>query len=133
MEDTQYVFNFFVYLPLLIMLLWCFVERNIMSIQEAYVVMYNILDDYCRESENDSLASLLSDMDPNIFSDKRAADPATYNDWYNCISCYIKNGEITEENIIVALKEFLVYYQQEFGYHLEDVINFISNIDFPIS
>ena len=104
-----------------------------MSIHEAYVVMYNILDDYYRESENDTLASLLSDMDPNIFSDKRAADLATYNDWYNCISCYIKNGEITKENIIVALKEFLVYYQQEFGYHLEDVINFISNKDFTIS
>lgn len=105
-----------------------------MSIHEAYVVMYNILDDYyCRESENDSLASLLSDMDPNIFSDKRAADPATYNDWHNCISCYIKNGEIGEENIIVAFKEFLIYYQQEFGYHLEDVINFISDKDFPIS
>lgn len=94
-----------------------------MSIQEAYVAMYNILDDYyCRGCENDSLASLLSDMDPNIFSDKRAADPATYIDWHNCISCCIINGEIGEENIIVALKAFLNYYQQEFGYHLEDVI-----------
>lgn len=105
-----------------------------MSIQEAYVVMYNILNDYyCREPENDLLASLLSDMDPNIFADKRAADPATYNDWYNCISCYIKNGEIGEENIIEALKEFLIYYQQEFDYHLEGVINFISDKDFLIS
>lgn len=52
-----------------------------MSIQEAYIVMYNFLDDYyCRGSENASLASLLSDMDPNIFSDKKTADPATYND-----------------------------------------------------
>lgn len=43
-----------------------------MSIQEAYIVMYNFLDDYyCRGSENASLASLLSDMDPNIFSDKK--------------------------------------------------------------
>ncbi len=104
-----------------------------MSIEDAYVVMYTILDDYyCRESENDSLASLLSDMDPNIFSDKKAADPATYNDWYNCISCYIENEEIKEENIIVALKGFLIYYQQEFGYHFEDIINFIFNKDFPI-
>jgi len=105
-----------------------------MSIQEAYTVMYKILDDYySRESVNDSLASLLSDMDPDIFVDKGAADPATYNDWYNCISCYIKNGKISEENIIVALKEFLIYYQQEFGYHLEDVINFISDKVSPIS
>ena len=99
-----------------------------MIIKEAYVVMYNILDDYYwHESKNDSLSSLLSDMDPNIFLDKKAADTATYNDWYSSISGYIKNGEISDENIILALKEFLVYYQQEFGYHLEDVINFISN------
>ena len=105
-----------------------------MSIQEAYVVMYNILDDYyCHKSKNDSLASLLSDMDSNIFSDKKAADPATYNDWYNCIGCYIRNGEVAEENIIVALKGFLIYYQQEFGYHLEDVINFICDKDFLIN
>ncbi len=105
-----------------------------MSIQEAYVVMYNMLDDYyCREPGNDSLTSLLSDMDPNIFLDKRAADPATYNDWYNCISGYIKNGEISEEYIILALREFLIYYQEEFSYHLEDVINYISNKDFSIS
>ncbi len=105
-----------------------------MSIQEVYVVMYNILADYYyREYKNDSLASLLSDMDPNIFLDKRAADLATYNDWHNCIGSYIKNGEIGEENIMMALKEFLIYYQQEFGYHLEDVIDFISNKDFPIS
>ena len=63
--------------------------RNIIDIQEAYIVMYNMLDEYyCREAKNDSLASLLSDMAPNIFSDKKAADPATYNDWYKCISCY---------------------------------------------
>ena len=104
-----------------------------MSIQEAYVVIYNILDDYyCRESENDSLASLLSDMDLNIFSGQRTADPATYDDWYNCVSGYIKNGEISEEKILLALKESLIFYQQEFGYQLEDVINFISNKDFPI-
>lgn len=103
-----------------------------MIIQDAYVVMYNILNDYyCHESKNDSLASLLSDMDPTIFSDKKAADPATYEDWYNSISGYIRNGEISDGNIVLALREFLIYYQQEFDYHLEDVINFISNRDFP--
>lgn len=45
-------------------------------------------------------------MDPYIFTDKKAADPATYDDWYNCISGYIKNGEISQENILLALKDF---------------------------
>lgn len=99
-----------------------------MTIKDAYIVMYNILDDYyCFESKNDSLASLLSDMNPNIFLDKKAADPATYIDWYNSISGYIRNGEISDKNIILALKEFLIYYQEEFGYQLEEVIDFISN------
>jgi len=103
-----------------------------MIIEDAYIFMYNMLDDYyCHEFKNDSLASLLSDMDPNIFSDKKAADPATYNDWYNSISSHIRNGEIPNENIILALREFLIYYQQEYGYHLDDVINFISKVDFP--
>ena len=98
-----------------------------MSIEEVYVIMYNILNDYyCNELKNDSLASLLSDMDPTIFSDKKAADPATYDDWYNCVSGYIQNGEISKDNILFALKEFLIFYQQEFGYQLENVINFIS-------
>ncbi len=99
-----------------------------MVIQDAYIVMYNILDDYyCNKSKNDSLASLLSDLDPNVFLDKKAADPATYNDWYNSISGYVRDGEISDENIVLALREFLTYYQQEFGYQLEDVIDFISN------
>ena len=103
-----------------------------MSIQEAYLKMYNILDDYYqREVESDSLGSLLSDMDTNIFADKRPADSATYNDWYNCVSSYIENGEIGEKNIIRALKDFLTYYQQEFGYQLADVIDFLHSKDLP--
>lgn len=98
-----------------------------MSIQEAYLVMYNILNDYYfQESDNHYLASLLSDMDPNVFMDKMSADPATYFDWLSCVECYIVNEEIKDENIILALKSFLRFYQQEFGYQLEDVIDYFD-------
>lgn len=100
-----------------------------MLIKDAYVVMYNILNDYYwHRNKNDSLGSLLSDMDPYIFSDRKAADPATYNDWYNIINNYVKNGKIEKENITLALGEFLIYYEQEFGYQLEDVIEYVYNI-----
>ena len=99
-----------------------------MVIQDAYEIMYNILNNYYfHEDKNDSLGSLLSDMDPNIFSDGKAADPATYDDWYNIVSAYIENGEIANENIISALRDFLIYYQQEFGFQLENVIKYISD------
>ncbi len=97
------------------------------------MVMYNKLNEYyCREAKNPSLASLLSDMDPNIFSDKRAADPATYNDWYNCVGYYINNGEIEEENVVKALNKFLLFYQQEFSYRLDDVIRYFADMDSSI-
>lgn len=40
-----------------------------------------------------------------------------------------KNGEIEKENIHTALKDFLLYYQQVFGYQLKDVISFIEDKD----
>lgn len=100
-----------------------------MTVQDAYTVMYKILDDDYHKTKNDSLGSLLSDMDTGIFSDRKAADPATYNDWYNIVSKYVSDGEISDENMIVALKEFLIYYQKEFGYDLEDVIKYISEVE----
>lgn len=99
-----------------------------MIIQHAYLTMFQILNNYYfQEKKNDSLASLLSDMDPNIFSDGKAADPATYNDWYNAVKPYVKNGKIKNEDINLALKNFLIYYQQEFGFDFEDVIMYINN------
>lgn len=104
-------------------------SEDIMLIQDAYIVMYNILNNYYwHENKNDALGSLLSDMDPYIFSDRKAADPATYNDWCNVINNYAKNGEIEKENITLALREFLIYYEQEFDYHLEDVIKYVCDV-----
>ncbi len=100
-----------------------------MLIKDAYLTMYQILDNYYIQcDQNDPLGSLLSDMDPGVFSDGRAADLATYDDWYSAVSPFIKEGEICDEDITTALKEFLICYQEEFGYNLRNVIEFVVSL-----
>ena len=101
-----------------------------MLIEDAYLIMFHILNDYYIETKNNnSLGSLLSDMDPYLYEDRTAADPALYDDWYNVMENYIKKGEVKKEVIKVALIDFLTYYQNEFGYELKEVILHISNMD----
>ena len=45
----------------------------------------------------------------------------------------IKTEKTNKKLKRVKLKKEEGYYQQEFGYHLEDVINFIADKDFPFS
>lgn len=99
-----------------------------MLLKDAYLLMFTILNDYYdKHREIDSLASLLSDMDPNIFKDGHPADPATYNDWKMIVSPFVKNGNIERKDVPLALKSFLIYYQQEFGYDLESIIADINS------
>jgi len=101
-----------------------------MTIKDAYTTMYHILDSYfVRHNQSNSLASLLSDMDPYVFSDGKAADMATYDDWYSVVSGFAKGGEIPEDDITTALKAFLTYYHEEFGYDLKDAIEFVASME----
>ena len=100
-----------------------------MSLEDAYLYMFNILSDYYnRYMENDSLASILSDMDCNIFTDGKPADPAIYDDWIMAVSPFVDNGCIKRSDIMLALRSFLVYYKQEFGYELESVIAYVNGM-----
>lgn len=101
-----------------------------MTIKNAYTTMYHILDSYfVQYDQNDSLASLLSDMDPYVFSDGKAADMATYDDWCSVVSRFVKDGELCDEDVTTALKEFLIYYYEEFGYDLKEAIKFVASME----
>ena len=102
--------------------------NNILSFDEAYSLTLNILNEcYVSYKENDSLASLLSDMDTQIFRDGKPADPATYEDWLTIVKSFSKNESIDFDNLMLALVEFLEYYQNEFGYDLDNIIEYFKN------
>ena len=99
-----------------------------MLVQDAYFFMFKILSDYYFHiNQNVSFNTLISDMDPYLHIDRSAADPATYNDWYNIVKKYIKDEKIDNKYISAALLDFLDFYQQEFEYSLEDVARYFND------
>lgn len=104
-----------------------------MLIYDAYLIVYEILDDYYyNENPNDSFRMLLSDMDPYLFVNAKSADPATYGDWCHAVKRYEKNGKIKNEDIVLALRDFLNFYQQEFEFELEEVVAYTYSKEFDI-
>ena len=67
-------------------------------------------------------------MDPKLFRDGQAADIATYNDWYECIKKYEKKGKIKNREMFMAILDFLSYYQKEFGFNFEQVIEYVEEL-----
>ena len=70
---------------------------------------------------------LFNDMDTQIFRDGKPADPATYEDWLTIVKSFSKNESIDFDNLMLALVEFLEYYQNEFGYDLDNIIEYFKN------
>lgn len=109
------------------------IGRHVMPIYDAYLIVYEMLDDYYyNENPNDSFRMLLSDMDPYLFVNAKSADPATYGDWCHAAKRYEKNGKIKKEDIVLALRDFLNFYQQEFEFDLEEVVAYTYSKEFNI-
>lgn len=95
--------------------------------QNTYTIMFNILDDFYRQyKDNESLASLLSDLDPNIFTDGMPADPAVYDDWVRVTEQCFQSDKPSCNEIVLAIVNFLKFYQQEFTYVFTDIIDYLE-------
>ena len=97
-----------------------------MTLHNAYLIVFDFLNNFFFRArrENDSFASLLSDMDPYLFGDNQMpADPAVWSDWEMCVKkvCSSDN-DIRPEELKPLMFTFLNYYMSEFGFELEDVI-----------
>ena len=52
----------------------------------SYLAMFNFLDKYWDEFQNDDFGILLSNMSPNIWGNKMPIDKSMYLDWENVLS-----------------------------------------------
>lgn len=99
-----------------------------MVLKEAFYKTIDLLETYYNNHKQyDAVISILSDFDCTVFQDGKFVDQATYDDWEKLILPYIKNEEISDNDVKEALIKFLVFYQEEFGYELEDVIEYFKN------
>ena len=58
----------------------------------------------------------------------RTADPATWEDWMDVAEKYIKNDTIDKEDVLQITIDFLVFYKEEFGFEVDDAIEYFKKI-----
>jgi hypothetical protein len=99
--------------------------------EKAYLSMFYVIDAYYSVHSTDSVGSLLSDLSPFIFKDSISADPAAYDDFCDCFAKTAKGREVDDVDAgYQAAKLFLQFYNDEFGFELEDLIRDFSYDDF---
>ena len=92
--------------------------------------MFFLLEDYYFKNRNESsLASLLGDLNPNLFSDGLSADPAAYYDWSICVNKSGDNDMLRSDDVLIGIQNFLIFYQNRFGFNLSNVIEHIKKTD----
>ncbi len=103
--------------------------ENKMLLKEAFYKTINLLETYYNSHKQcEALISILSDFDCTVFQDGKFVDQATYEDWKRFILPYIRNEEVNDDDVKEALINFLVFYQEEFGYDLKDIIEYLKDI-----
>lgn len=101
-----------------------------MTFKEAYEYIIKILESYIEQNLNDdSLISLLSDIDCDVWNDDEPNDPATIDDLRKQLGKYKENEKelYSENEILLGLRDFLILYKEKYGYNLDNCINFISH------
>ena len=101
-----------------------------MTFKESYEYIIKILESYIEQNLNDdSLISLLSDIDCDVWNDDEPNDPATIDDLRKQLGKYKKNEKelYSENEILLGLRDFLILYKEKYGYNLDNCINFISH------
>lgn len=90
---------------------------------KAFVTLYRFLDNLYKKEQNDSLGTLLGDMNPDLFVNSISADPAVYEDFYDCAKeCYESSRTSDARTAFLSSMKFLRMYHDEFGSELQDVI-----------
>lgn len=100
---------------------------QILTFHDAYNITFKVLEEYYTKSVEGDLANLLSDMSTKTFSDAESADPAAYEDWLDIAKARVDNECIQENQIILVAVDYIKWYMDEFGYELENVLQFFTH------
>jgi len=67
---------------------------NIFETKQAYLTMFEFLDNYYQLTKSDDIGELLGSM--SLLQDGEAADPAIWNDWLKVIE-KVKQNKVNAE------------------------------------
>ncbi len=102
-----------------------------MNKEEALIYIWDILEQFCYESQDDEAQILLSEMDPNpirLNTGAKTADPAVWDDWIEAIGKITPGEYLTETEARKALVVLMEEYNAHHGFRLQKAIEYINNI-----
>lgn len=98
-----------------------------MNLRQSYLAMFYLLDGYYDKTKNDVLGTILGSLNPYLFADEMPADQAAWADWKDCIQRAFKKENLSSKEALQAVAVFLDFYQEEFGYDLNWLLNELKN------
>jgi hypothetical protein len=101
-----------------------------LTYKQALLAAYTILDDLYDKTKGESMAGLLSDMNPFVFKDRTSADPATWKEWITCAEKVQEGGALTEDNAFQALVSFLNFNEVQYGYNAIWILDSIQTLEY---
>jgi len=98
-----------------------------MNFKQAFIAAFYFLDArYYAEKKSGDLVHLLSNMNPFLWADGDAADPATYEEWMACAKKIAAQEPLNAEQSFNLMIAFLKFYHEEFEFApmwiIEDVV-----------
>jgi hypothetical protein len=65
-------------------------EKDHLSVNEAYLAMFEFLSGLYQRTKSDELGSLLGEI--SLMSDGKTVDPAAWKDWLQCVEKSRRGG-----------------------------------------
>ncbi len=94
-----------------------------LDIKQSYLAMFEQLDGIYEETKDDCLGSLLGGFNPDLFIGSMSADPAAWEDWKKAVEKITGEELLTSDEVLCAVREFIKFHQEEFGFDLNWLID----------
>jgi hypothetical protein len=99
-----------------------------MTIHEAYIYVFGLLNGYWEKTKNVDLSQILSEMTlwhPLSWQGK-SADPAIQHDWLKAVQKITNDDSLNDTQAIQAAYYFLKEYNDNQGFDFKDELAFLS-------
>ena len=102
---------------------------KIMGRKEAYIYVFQILQEYWNKTRDEELGGILGGLNPwsPLSKDERPGDPAAWQDWLDAVEKVSSNEYITEEEARKAMLVLLKEYNDHHGFDLKKTIQYFSH------
>ena len=81
------------------------------TILQAYNTAFSFLDKIYDDIQNEDLGSMLSDLNPNLFTNSNSAHPSSYDDWMESVLTVTSKDELTFQETYDVMLRFMKKYE----------------------